>query len=103
MPYAVYDASTLKYSFNIVFPDINEEYALYLENGVLNYTKDKLEPEANTTIFISRSDLNKLILSNGDLSDVTLESLHYSGDIKPFQDFLSYLEGFEFWFNIVTP
>ncbi|MDJ0620461.1 MAG: alkyl sulfatase dimerization domain-containing protein [Calothrix sp. MO_192.B10] len=51
------------YTFNIIFPDVNEEYLLSVENGVLNY-KDKLEVDPTTTIIINRPEFDSLIFGS---------------------------------------
>ena len=78
-------------------------YTLTMENSVLNYTR-----EAITDSDVSLT-LTKKTLDNVQLGKETLESavangdLVVEGDIQVFKDFMSMLDNFKFWFNIVTP
>ena len=94
------EAAKHEYTFNMIFPDINEQYLLSVENGVLTYTEDKLSVTPNTTIIINRSDLDDVILGEKEISDVDFSS---GGNIQDFKDFLALLDDFEFWFNVVLP
>ena len=96
------------YTFNIVSLDEQtfepqETYFLELENGVLNYAKRIAStPGANTTIYITRSAFNDIILE-GNLDGLTMDNFHYEGNIEDFKTFINGLDKFEFWFGIVTP
>lgn len=103
-------ASDFKYTFGIIFPDINERYLLSVENGVLNYTKDNKIPyvdttsptEPDTTITVNREDLNLVIQGNAKFKDVAT----FTGDVDKFDEFVNFLdrqEDIPFWFNIVLP
>ncbi|NET65559.1 MAG: MBL fold metallo-hydrolase [Moorea sp. SIO1G6] len=94
------EAAQNQYTFNMIFPDINEEYLLSVENGVLTYTADKVSVKPNTTIIINRSDLDDVILGETDITEVDFS---YGGELEDFKNFLSLLDDFEFWFNIVLP
>ena len=60
------EAANYEYTFNIIFPDVNEQYLLSVENGVLNY-KDKLEVNPNTTIIINRPEFDSLIFGEKEI------------------------------------
>ena len=88
------------------FPDLSkgeQDYLLYVENGVLVYSlidtqnEEAVSPDA--TIAINRSDLNNVILGVEDIQEVA----EITGDPDAFEEFLGYLDSFEFWFNIVLP
>ena len=80
------------------------KYKLELENGVLNHTANAEAKEADATLTLNRDTLNKIILK-----EVTLKQAQDSGNIKITGDsakldaMLSYMDKFDFWFNIVTP
>ena len=88
------------YTFNMIFPDTNEEYLLSVENGVLNYTADKLAVRPNTTLIIDRSELDSVLLGEKKLKDAVYS---YGGNLRDFVDFLNLLDTFNYWFNIVLP
>ena len=94
------EAADYEYTFNMIFPDTNEEYLLSIENGVLVYTFDKLAVDPDTTIIINRSDLDDVILGEKNIRDVEFS---YGGKLRSFIKFLSLLDKFDFWFNIVLP
>lgn len=93
-------AANYQYTFNLIFPDMDEQYLLEVTNGVLNYTSDKLTVNPNTTIVINRIDLEALILGEKEISEVDFS---YGGNLDNFRDFLSLLDSFESLFNIVLP
>ena len=96
-------AAGKKIALNIEFTDLNKPYALLIENGVLNYTK-KLVPDADAKITLAKTTLDRI-----QLKEITPEQAITSGELKvegkreAFVDFVSMLDTFPFWFNIVTP
>lgn len=88
---------------NINFTDLDEKYSLYVENSVLNHTK-KLAKKPDMSL-----DLTKATLDDVQLGNVTLEkaiadgTIKIDGDPNVLKDFVSMLDNFNFWFNIVTP
>lgn len=88
---------------NINFTDLDEKYSLYVENSVLNHTK-KLAKKPDVSL-----DLTKATLDDVQLGNVTLEkaiadgTIKIDGDPNVLKDFVSMLDNFNFWFNIVTP
>jgi alkyl sulfatase BDS1-like metallo-beta-lactamase superfamily hydrolase len=106
-----------QYIFRIILP--SESYLLSVENGVLNYTKDGDEPiaEAETTITLTRDDLQALINGEVDLQalingEIALDPSKITGDVEKFKEFVGYgdFPGYldkkseiPFWFNIVLP
>ncbi|MFQ2110642.1 alkyl/aryl-sulfatase [Aeromonas rivipollensis] len=89
---------------NFDFGDQGGKYKIELENGVLNNTANAQDDKADATITLSRDVLNNLLLKQ-----TTFEQAVAAGDIKingnadKLKEVLSYLDNFEFWFNIVTP
>lgn len=95
-----------KITVNYIFPDINKKYTVFLEDSVLNYWSDFEDPDADATITINKSDMNRII--SGSLDAKTAMS---NGIIKFEGSKLDYFElnkcltdfnDFQ-WFNIVTP
>lgn len=80
------------------------QYLLELGNGVLNHTAGITSDKADATVKLSRDTLNKIILQQITLDqalkagDVTID-----GDESKLKELVSYLDSFDFWFNIVTP
>ena len=88
---------------NIDFTDTQEKYLLEMENGVLNYTADKQAKKADATLILTRSALNEVLMGES-----TLDRKMGSGEVKvvgsnKIEEFVSLLDDFDFWFNIVTP
>jgi alkyl sulfatase BDS1-like metallo-beta-lactamase superfamily hydrolase len=83
-------------------PDGN--YFVELENGVLNHTANMTSNNADATITLSRDTLNTIILQQTKLDDaISSGAVKVSGNQTKLRDLVSYLDNFEFWFNIVTP
>ncbi|MDA0147965.1 alkyl/aryl-sulfatase [Vibrio sp. LaRot3] len=91
------------YAINIDFTDLDEQYTIYIENSVLNHTT-KLSEEPDVTLTLTKETLDDV-----QLGVITLEQAILNGDIKltgdkeVFKDFISMLDTFNFWFNIVLP
>jgi alkyl sulfatase BDS1-like metallo-beta-lactamase superfamily hydrolase len=97
-------AAGKKIVLNAIFPDIDEEYLLIVENGVLNYALGKQDPEADATLTLSRTALDEVILGEAKLADkLSAGEAQISGSPEKLVEFLSLMDTFEFWFNIVTP
>jgi alkyl sulfatase BDS1-like metallo-beta-lactamase superfamily hydrolase len=97
-------AAGKKIVLNANFTDIDEQYLLVVENGVLNYAKGKQEPEADATLTLSRTALDEVILGEAKLADkLAAGEAQISGNPEKLVEFLSLMDTFEFWFNIVTP
>lgn len=80
------------------------KYFVELENGVLNHTAKMNAKDADTTITLSRETLDNIVLQKTKLDDaVKAGAVKISGDEAKLHQVVSYLDNFEFWFNIVTP
>ncbi|WP_421234510.1 alkyl/aryl-sulfatase [Aeromonas enteropelogenes] len=96
-------AAGKKMVVNMDFTDIGEKHTLNLENAVLNHTT-RYATSPDVTVTLSKQTLDDIQLGQG-----TLEQKIASGEIKvqgnqqTFSDFVSLLDKFNFWFNIVTP
>ncbi len=91
-------------TLNAIFTDINERYLLTVENGVLNYAKGKQSAQADATVTMTRAALDEIALGEATLADkAAAGEAQVEGSREKLVEFLSLLDNFEFWFNIVTP
>jgi alkyl sulfatase BDS1-like metallo-beta-lactamase superfamily hydrolase len=89
---------------NIDLGDPDGQYLLELGNGVLNHTANVQADEADATVTLTRDTLNDIILKQTTLADaISSGDVDVSGDQAKLEEVISYLDTFEFWFNIVTP
>ncbi|MEO3989633.1 alkyl/aryl-sulfatase [Pseudocitrobacter cyperus] len=80
------------------------KYKLEMENGVLNHTAGVEAKDADATIKLNRATLNKIILKEETLKQAeTQGDVQITGNADKLHEMLSYMDKFEFWFNIVTP
>ena len=97
-------AADKELAFNASFTDTGERYTLVVENGVLNYARGKHLAEADATLTMTRAALNEIILGEATLAEKTAAGeASIAGNPEKLVEFLSLLDTFEFWFNIVTP
>jgi alkyl sulfatase BDS1-like metallo-beta-lactamase superfamily hydrolase len=89
---------------NFDFTDVKQKYMVEMVHGVLNHTADTQASNADATITMARDTLNQIVLGQ-----TTSDKAISDGDIKitgsqtKLDELLSYLDSFDFWFNIVTP
>src|SRR5690606_6357458 len=97
-------AADAKMALNFDFGGSDGKYLVELENGVLNHTEGQQADNADATVTLSRDTLNKIILQETKLPDaISAGEVKVSGDQAKLNEMVSYLDNFEFWFNIVTP
>ena len=89
---------------NFDFTDIKQKYLIEMVHGVLNHTADTQASNADATITMTRDTLNQIVLGQ-TTSDKAISSgeVKITGSQTKLDELLSYLDSFEFWFNIVTP
>ncbi|MFO7682612.1 MAG: alkyl sulfatase dimerization domain-containing protein, partial [Chloroflexota bacterium] len=98
------NAAGKKFVFNANFTDTGEQYLLVVENCVLNYANGKQSTQADATLTMTRAALNEIVLGEATLAEKTaVGEARIAGDPAKLVEFLSLLDTFEFWFNIVTP
>jgi alkyl sulfatase BDS1-like metallo-beta-lactamase superfamily hydrolase len=91
-------------TLNVDLGDQGGQYVLELENGVLNHTADARADDADATLTLSRNTLNDIILQQTTAADaVSAGDMQVEGDQSKLGELVSYLDTFQFWFNIVTP
>jgi alkyl sulfatase BDS1-like metallo-beta-lactamase superfamily hydrolase len=93
-----------KLSLNVNFTDVDNKYLLEMENGVLNHMPDAQAAKADATISMTRETMNQIILgqTTGE-KEVKAGNVKIDGNAGALTELVSYLDTFEFWFNIVTP
>lgn len=75
-----------------------------VENGVLNYAKGKQSDQADATLTITRAALDQVVLGDATLADkLAAGEATIDGSQEKLAEFLSLMDNFTFWFNIVTP
>lgn len=98
------NAAGKKLVFNTAFSDTGEQYLLVVENCVLNYAKGKHSAQADAALTITRAALDAIILGEAKLPEkLASGEAAIEGNPEKLIEFLSLLDTFEFWFNIVTP
>lgn len=97
-------AAGKKAILNFNFTDTREQYKVEMENGVLNHTPNRRASNADATITLTRETLNSIILQETTLaSAISAGDVSIEGSQAKLEEVVSYLDTFEFWFNIVTP
>jgi len=90
--------------FNVDLGADGGKYKLELENGVLNHSADAQVSNADASITLNRATLNKIILKEESLKQAEEKGdVQISGNHAKLDEFLGYLDSFDFWFNMVTP
>jgi alkyl sulfatase BDS1-like metallo-beta-lactamase superfamily hydrolase len=91
-------------SFNIVMTDTNESYVVGVENSALHYSKGKTSDTADASVTMTRTDLNEVMMGNTSMEKLVMAGkAKISGSAPKLGEFVSWLDNFDFWFNIVTP
>ncbi|MDT4864157.1 putative alkyl/aryl-sulfatase YjcS [compost metagenome] len=73
-------------------------------NGVLNHTEGMQAKDADATVTLTRDTLNKIVLQETTLKDaIGKGDIKVTGSEGKLEELVSYLDNFDFWFNIVTP
>ena len=95
----------LKYNFNIDLMDTKEKIGLIVSNGaVMPRYGTFVSDNVTATIHINRSDLDRVSLGEAKFEDLMKDDLmKIDGDSMAYFNFLSKIDKFKFWFNIVEP
>jgi alkyl sulfatase BDS1-like metallo-beta-lactamase superfamily hydrolase len=96
-------AAGKRIALNVDFTDLKKQYALVVENGVLNYSTDPVaNPDAKLTL--AKSSLDEIQLGQATLDQlIAAGKVTVDGRRESVSDFLGLLDTYPFWFNIVTP
>ncbi len=97
-------AAGKKITLNFVFTDLDKQYTLEMVNGVINHTVGTMADDADATITVTREVFNNITL--GQLTRkqaIASGDASIKGDPAKLDEMLSYLDNFEFWFNIIEP
>ena len=95
-------AAGKKLSLTIDFTDLNQAYALFVENSVLNYSRRPATTDARLTL--TKATFDKI--QAGELSPqeaIASGAIRIDGRREALTEFVSLFEKPPFWFNIVTP
>ena len=98
------EAAKTELAFNVVMPDVNEQFMMKVENGVLNYTMNKQMEKPQATITLDREILDAINLKQISTDDaIKGGEIQIKGEKARVDEFIALLDVFPFWFNIVTP
>lgn len=87
-----------------IFTDTKQEYSVTLENSVLNYKAGKRAAAPDATVILTRKVLDDISLKRATfLGRILAGDIKIEGNRGKFQEMMSCMDQFEFWFNIVTP
>lgn len=99
------EAAKMNYIFNIILPDIKGKVTLIVENGTVTpRIGSNAKDNVTTGISINRADLDRISLGETSYQDLIKSgAIKFEGDKEAFNKFLSKIDNFKFWFNIVEP
>jgi alkyl sulfatase BDS1-like metallo-beta-lactamase superfamily hydrolase len=90
-------------AFGVHFSDTGESFLVEVSNAVMRHYADRAEPSA-PTVALSRAALVQLVTGATTLEAALADgSVAATGNPAPFARFLSWLDRFDFWFNIIAP
>ncbi|CAD5109818.1 alkyl/aryl-sulfatase [Zestomonas carbonaria] len=96
-------AAGKKLTLNMDFTDLGKRYALYVENGVLNYSS-KPADKADASLTLTKVAMDDVQMGNATLEQQIADGkLKIEGNKEAFSEFMGLLDTYEFWFNVVTP
>ena len=97
-------ASGTRLTLNLEFTDTEEQATLELANGALNHLLGHTTEDADASVTLTRSALNRVIVGDKTLADeVSSGEITIDPDIAPLEQLVSLLDTFEFWFPIIEP
>jgi alkyl sulfatase BDS1-like metallo-beta-lactamase superfamily hydrolase len=98
------EAADHSLTLNFVFTDTGENAVLELTNGSLNHSLDRLDPDPDVTGTLARTALDRVIGGKTTLpEEAESGEIKVEPDLAPLQEFLSMLDDFDPWFNIIEP
>lgn len=91
-------------TLNFNFPDTKEKYFLELSNGALSHISIEKDRKADATVTLDRTTLNDIVIGTTSLEKGIMNGkVKIEGSEGKFDELISTLDKFDFWFNIVTP
>ena len=95
-------ASGKHIAVNLSFTDLGRDYALVLENAVLNHVPPVAEPDV--TVTLTREALDGALMGGATLADLARsDEVTVAGDTGKLAELAGLLDTFEFWWDVVTP
>jgi alkyl sulfatase BDS1-like metallo-beta-lactamase superfamily hydrolase len=96
------EGKTIK--LNLDLPDTKDKYLLVVQYGVLQYHKNQQAKDADASLTMSRDTLNEIIGGKLKVAQgVTKGTIKLTGDSKKFEEFVSMLDTFDPWYQVVMP
>ncbi len=97
-------AGAQEYRINLHIADEDERFGVSVENAVFHQQKGKTYENADASLSLARLDLAALVLKEMSATELQADGrMKVDGDISAIEDFLSLLDVFDFWFEIVMP
>ena len=91
-------------TLNFVFTDTGEQAVLELTNGSFNHSFGRLDTNADATLTLARTALDRVLVGEATPPDAaSRREIAVEPDLAPLQEFLSLLDDFDIWFNIIEP
>jgi alkyl sulfatase BDS1-like metallo-beta-lactamase superfamily hydrolase len=91
-------------SFNLSLTDTKEQVVLGVENSAIHYSKGGTSSAADASITMTRENLNNIMLGTTNMQKLVMSGdAKVDGNSQQLGEFLTWLDTFEFYFNIVTP
>ncbi|BDC42775.1 alkyl sulfatase [Paraburkholderia terrae] len=89
---------------NLTLTDTKENYVVGVENSAIHYSKGKTANNADASITMTRADLNNVMLGSTSMQKLVMSGgAKIDGNSQKLGEFISWLDNFDFYFNIVTP
>ena len=96
-------AAGLTLAFNLELTDTDEKYVLGVENAAIHYSGDRTSPDADASIVMTRDALNDVMRGTVTMEkQIVAGKAKLRGDPQNLATFVSLLDTFDLWFNIVT-
>ncbi len=91
-------------TLGLQFNDLKESHALKIKNGVLNYSLYDTTTPCEAVVTMNRSDLNNILLGKTTFQQLINSGvIEIDGNRQAVMTFISMLDKFDFWFNIIEP
>ncbi len=91
-------------TLNFDFSDTKEQYVLVLANSVLNHLDGTQAKDADATLTLERSTLNKILLRELTMPDALASgAIKITGKVASVGQLFGLLDTFDPWFPLVTP